>query len=305
MKIDQDAEAKNLTAESWRPKMYGLFREGRKLRVSNGLIRALIIGTGVTIFGFQVFSLFKPSIKRTTEIMFSPPQVRSDIEQVYVPPIMNEKREAEFEKVRQRKFRGQIKREPVIIDRIKPIQLGRVAGIPSGSEVLAELKSGGTNGMIKVVLVENLAVAGDILLPAKSVLLGQGSSSEKRLYVAFHKAIMPDKSETKISALGYDEKDRMLGLKGKKISDHAFRLATSAGLIFLGGMADGMRADYSPSPFEQRRTTTRDAALNGVSTATSDMSRQMIDGMKSQQERVEVAHSTRLIIIFGDSDGKN
>jgi hypothetical protein len=49
----------------------------------------------------------------------------------------------------------------------------------------------------------------------------------------------------------------------------------------------------------------RDSALNGVSTATSDMSHEVIQGMKNQQERVEVAHSTHLLIIFGDTNDKD
>lgn len=293
-------DATKLSSESWRPKFYGLIAEGRKLRVSNVALRHSAWVIGVLIVGIQLYSALKPSFKRSTEILFAPPQVRSDLDSVYVPPLMNAKRDAEMDRGRQS---SRTKGRPVpIVERIRPVSLSNFQGIPAGTEGVAQLVSGGANGMVKAQLVENLNAGGDVLLPRGTVLIGKGSSSDDRLYIAFRRAIKPDGQESKITALAYDEKDRIVGLKGKKISDYAFRLAASAGLIFLGGVADGMRQDYSSSPLVQRRPTMRDAALNGVSTSTADMSHQMIDSMKNAQERVVVDHSTKLVVIFGDSD---
>lgn len=294
-------DSSQLTNESWRPKFYGLIQEGRKLRVSSQAIKTVVFITGILVFAINIFSSVKPSFKKSAIDTFAPPAVRADDAAVYVPPVMDAVREAEIERRRAREGSSSGRR-PVIVERIRPVSLSQLEGIPTGSEVFAQLSSGGTNGMIKAALTEHLKVSGEVLLPSGTVLIGKGSSSDERLYVSFVKAILPDKSEQKVRAYAYDQKDRIIGLKGKKISDYAFRLTTSAGLIFLGGMADGMREDRSSNPFDRRRPTTRDAALNGVATATTDLSKEIMEGMKDKQERVEVAHSTRILVIFGDLD---
>jgi hypothetical protein len=290
-----------ITNESWRAKAYGLVEEGRKFRVSNAGIRHAAWMICVAISAIQLYSAFKPSFQKSTESLFAPPSVRTDTPPTYVPPIMDARRDAEMSK-EQEALRARSRPLP-IIERIKPINLAGFHGIPAGSEVGAQLISGGANGMVKAQLVENLKGGGEELLPKGTVLIGKGSSSDDRLYIAFKRAVRPDGESVKIAAQAYDSKDRIVGLKGKKISDYAFRLATSAGLIFLGGVADGMRGDSSQNPFYQKRPTMREAALNGVSTATADMSRQQIEAMNNSQERVVVEHSTKLIVIFGDSDG--
>jgi len=289
-----------LTDESWRGKMYGLVQDGRKFKVSHRALKATAWITAAAITVFQLFIAFQPSFRKSTVVMFAPPLMRSEVESIYVPSPMNSEKEAEKERQRQTvNARGRL---VPIIDRIKPVNLSGLEGIPTGSEVIAQLVSGGANGMVKAKLVDALIASGEVLLPRGTVLMGKGSSSEDRLYIKFGKAITPDRHEMKISALAYDEKDRIVGLKGQKISNTAFKLAASAGLIFLGGVADGMREDYSSNPYGQRRPTMRDAALNGVSTSASDLSRETMESMKNSQARVIVDHSTRLIIIFGDSD---
>ena len=293
-------DSETLTSDSWRPKFYGLIREGRKFRVSNAFVRHSVMIASLGVLVLQVYSALKPSFKRSADLVFAPPQVRADMDSIYVPDVMNAKRDLEIEKKRRS---ATVSSRPFpIIERIKPVNLSGIDGIPAGSEVKAQLVSGGANGMVKAQLAESLSVQGESVLPKGTVLLGKGSSSDDRLYIAFRRAILPDKTEMKIKALAYDAKDRVIGLKGKKVSDYAFKLAASAGLIFLGGVADGMRDDYSSSPFVQKRPTMRDAALNGVSTSTSDLSHQMLESMKNSQERVVVDHSSQLIVIFGDSD---
>jgi hypothetical protein len=297
---DENHGATKLTGESWRPKFYGLINEGRKYRVSSTFVRHSAWVIGLSVVAVQVYSALQPSFKKSTVVLFAPPQVRADLDVTYVPPLMDAKRDAAMARdLKSSKARG---RPVPIVERIKPVSLNGFQGIPPGSETVAQLVSGGANGMVKAQLTDILRAAGDVLLPRGTILIGKGSSSDDRLYILFRKAITPDGQASKINAQAYDEKDRIVGLKGKKISDYAFRLAASAGLIFLGGVADGMRDDYSQSPFVQRRPTMRDAALNGVSTSTADMSHQMIDSMKNAQERVVVDHSTKLIVIFGDAD---
>jgi type IV secretory pathway VirB10-like protein len=187
------------------------------------------------------------------------------------------------------------------LERIKTVSFSSHEGVPAGTEAMVVLTSGGANGMVKATLSEGLKSQGDVLLPQGTAFLGSGSSSEDRLFIAFKKAILPDHSVMKIKALAYDKDDRILGVKGKRVSDYAFRLAASSGLIFLGGMADGMREEVNLNVGERRRPSVRDAALSGVATATDDVGKDMLEKMKSQDSRVEVAHSTSVLIIFDDA----
>ena len=167
--------------------------------------------------------------------------------------------------------------KPLPVERIKSVKLGPEIKIPAGSEVFVTLTSGGANGMLKAILPEGLKTDGEVFLPPGTVLLGSGASSNERLFMDFSKAVLPDHTNLKIKALAYDSGDRILGVKGNKVSDYAFRLAASSGLIFLGGMADGLREEVSLAPGERRRHSTRDAALNGVTTAASEVGKDMIE----------------------------
>ena len=226
---NENRDATKLTPESWRPKFYGLIAEGRKYRISSSAVKHSAWVIGFLVVATQIYSALEPSFKKSTVVLFAPPQLRSDVEATYVPQIMDAKRDATIDRDRQAsRARG---RPLPIVERIKPVNLSGLQGIPSGSEAVAQLISGGANGMVKAQLVEILKSSGDILFPRGTVLIGKGSSSDDRLYIAFRKAIKPDGQESKIKAQAYDEKDRIVGLKGKKISDYAFRLAASAGLI--------------------------------------------------------------------------
>lgn len=285
-----------LSSESWRPKFYGLIQEGRKHRVSKNTLKVGLLLIGLLILGSQVLMSWGTDAAPKKDSFFRTPSLAVAPESVHVPPVTDAKKEMQLEQARMRTGRmGTVKIEP-----IKPIRLSQVKEIPSGAEVMAYLSSGASNGLVKAVLSENLKYDGDLLLKKGTTLIGKGNSSEDRLYIEFKKAISPDKSALKVKAFAFDKGDRIIGLKGKKISDYAFRLAASAGLIFLGGVADGLREDYSANPFEKRRPSVRDAALNGVSTATMETGKDMMNDLKSREARVEVASSTQVLVIFGD-----
>ena len=194
-----------LTSQSWRSQFYGLSVEGRKLRVTNRAVKVAAWIFGITVAAVQLYSAFRPSFKRSTEVMFAPPQVRADLDTIYVPAPMNAKSEFEGEQLRRSKSL-----KPVRVEKVEPIKLISLSGsdgIPAGSEVIAQLGSGGANGMIKAMLVEPLKSQGETLLPRGTILIGKGSSNDDRLYVTFRRAISPDRSSIKINALAYDEKD--------------------------------------------------------------------------------------------------
>lgn len=295
--MDHDINESN---KSWSAKSWLKIQEGRKTKISNLSLKIAFWLVGLVILILQGSSLFKPAIKRKAEIIFVPPDIKPSPSMSYVPQIIDREKEMAVEKAKARDLAMARQGRASPIERIKSVNLGAHQGIPAGSEVLVTLTSGGTNGMVKAILTEGLRAEGEALLPVGTVLLGSGSSSDDRLFMEFAKAILPDRSTMKIKALAYDQGDRILGVKGKKISDYAFRLAASSGLIFLGGMADGMREEINLSPGERRRPSMRDAALTGVATATSEVGKDMLGKMKSTDSRVEVAHSTSVLVIFDD-----
>jgi hypothetical protein len=193
------------------------------------------------------------------------------------------------------------KMKSMLFQPLKAISLQPKIDVPIGSEVPATLSSGGSNGTVTALLDASVEADGDVVLPKGTLLYGKGNSSDERLYITFTTAVFPDKKKQKVKAAAFDQNDRMEGLKGKKISDYAFKLATSAGLFFLGELADGMRDDNYSNPFAQHRTTVKDAALNGVSTATLETGKNMLQKMNEKKSRIEVKATTKIIVIFGDN----
>lgn len=290
---------------SWWLRLWSGLSEGRKrIRIKSGFLKGTFLLVCVFISVLEVYLGSQHDEYIESENTVPRPLIEFIINTRSAPETMTEERARKFSKNSNRKSAGRFSPAPRV-ERIQAISLSdNTQGIPAGSEVKGILKSGGANGMVKVVTTEALSVDGDQVLPVGTTVMGQGASNDERLFIVFRRAITPDRNQIKIHALAFDDADRMLGLKGKKISNYAFQLAAGSGLLFLGGMADGMRGDNSSSPFEKKRTTARDAALNGVTVSTSDLSRDVMEGMRNQQSRVEVAHSTPLIIIFGDTDAK-
>ena len=56
---------------SWRAKSWLMITEGRKAKVSNRFLQIAVWTFGLLILVLQGSSLYKPSIKRTAEIIFN------------------------------------------------------------------------------------------------------------------------------------------------------------------------------------------------------------------------------------------
>lgn len=284
-----------LTQESLRSRFYGLVLEGHKERVAPWFVKLTFALMAVIVALVQIVSSFRPDFKRVVDSTVGLPTANVSPDEHLKLPLYNPAHERELSKYTERQ-----KGRPAQVERIQRISLSGLKGIPTGSEVSAILSSGGANGTVIAKLTENLTADGDILLPKNTVLFGKGSSSDERLYVQFRKAILPDKTEQKIKAQAFDQKDRMVGLKGKKISDVAFKIAASSGLIFLSGMADGLKQNMTTDIFGNRKPSIHDAALNGVATATAEQGKRMMDSMNKEDARVEVAVQTPIVVVFGD-----
>lgn len=189
--------------------------------------------------------------------------------------------------------------------KVTPIQVLSFVGakeIPPGAEAKAVLLTGATNGLIKARLVEPLKVDGASLLDAGVLLIGQGRSTEERLFVDFRKAVFRDGKSVPISAQAYDISDSIVGLKGSRVGDATLKLAASSGLYFLSGMASGLQAPAYDEAGRPRRPSAGDAALNGVAQAAGEQAKSYMEDIKNRPPIIEVKSGTTLIVTF---DGGN
>ena len=200
-----------------------------------------------------------------------------------------------------------IESSPYANGKYKPSKISVVSfigsgAIPPGAETSAILLSGATNGMIKAQLTEALKVDGVSLLDAGTLLIGEGQSSDERLFVRFNKAVFKNGKFIRVSAQGYDISDKILGLKGSRVGDYTMKLAASSGLYFLSGLASGMKTDEVALPGQSRRPQIGDAALQGVSTAAGEQAKQYLEQMKNKAPLIEVKSGSVFIVTFDGSE---
>jgi hypothetical protein len=188
----------------------------------------------------------------------------------------------------------------MIITPIKVVSFNGDKKIPPGSESKATLLTGATNGLIKARLTENLKVDGVTYLDAGTLLLGQGRSTEERLFIQFKKAVFRDGKSIPISAQAYDASDSIVGLIGSRVGDIGLKMAASSGLHFIAGMSSGMETPQDP--MHPRKPTTDEAAMNGLSEAAAEQAKIYMDEIKQKPPIIEVKAGTNFIVTF---DGGN
>ncbi len=288
-------EISNMKSEfsnRWNLKNFLYLKEGSKNKLNTRSLKIVSVLVSVVIVVYQLFSSNAP-VEVKDEDSFSVPQ-SMQVTTMSEPPVYKEGYSFSEREAQQRR-----NRKSIVVDRIKSISFSRVDKVPTGTEVGALLSSGGSNGMVKATLSEPLTVDGEIVADKGTVLYGRGNSSDERLYLSFSKLIKKDKTEMKIKAQAFDSKDRILGLKGSKVGDYAFKIAASSGLFFLSGMAEGLQ-DPGNAMMPQRKSM-RDAALQGVAQATVEQGREIVSNMNNKSI-IEVKHSTPVIVIFDDGD---
>jgi hypothetical protein len=172
------------------------------------------------------------------------------------------------------------------------------AAIPPGAEGKAILLTGATNGLIKARLTEPVKVDGVSLLDAGVLLIGQGHSTEERLYIDFKKAVFRDGKAVNISAQAYDLSDTIVGLKGSRVGDITMKLAASSGLNFISGMAVGLKAPSYDESGRPLRPSAGDAALNGVAQAAGEQAKSYMDEIKNHPVIIEVKSRTVFTVTF-------
>ena len=250
----------------------------------------------VSLVVFCLFCIFWKKVPIGFFGQIGPGQVEFSIsvvtgETVLVPPLVI--------RIKSESFLNQKNYRPM---KINVVSFMNQTQIPPGAEAMAVLLSGATNGLIKARLTQPLKVDGVSILDAGTVIVGDGRSTEERLFINFTKAVFKDGKFIRISAQAYELADQILGLKGSRVGDYTMKLAASSGLYFLSGMAAGLKQQDALLPGQVVRPSVGDAALNGVSTAAGEQAKQYLEGMKNKAPIIEVKAGTEFILTF---DGGN
>jgi hypothetical protein len=175
--------------------------------------------------------------------------------------------------------------------------------IPPGTEGHAILVSGATNGLSKAKVLEEILVNGETIIPAGAMIVGQGSSTEDRLFIHFSKVVLEDGTVSSIQAEACDDADKTVGLKGSQVSGHMMRVAAGAGLNFLAGASTALEDTTGLNGTVVTQPTMRNAILNGTAKSAIDESNEIASKYKNAPPALEVKAGTKLYLLFGDNGG--
>ena len=164
--------------------------------------------------------------------------------------------------------------------------------------VKATLRSGASNGPVRAEITEGLSVAGELLIPSGTIILGQGQSGDERLMIHFRQMIFPDGAVESVEAEVCDAADKIVGLKGSRVNSQALKLAMGIGLNFAGGASDALQDSTGEYGAVVRPPSLRNAMLNGAGTAALAQSREIMSDVKNKPAIYEVPAETPVLVLF-------
>ncbi len=197
------------------------------------------------------------------------------------------------------KKRKSLKRTTVMkLPGLQKIDRNRSNKIPPGCEVRAKLLSGASNGLVRAVLVESLRVQGEHYLKAGETVIGQGQSTEERLYVNFTQVVHKDGSLDSVRGQAVNIEDKTAGLTGSKFKQYAMKYGTSAGLYFVAGMTEGLQERTIVGQQVVTNSDVKNALLNGASRAAVEMANDKMSNMRNQSPPISIPAGEEILILF-------
>lgn len=178
------------------------------------------------------------------------------------------------------------------IDRIKSGQ------IPQGSEVRAKLLSGASNGLVKVEVLDSLKVRGETFITASDILIGQGQSTEERLYIKFNQVVHKNGTFEPIQAQAVDNEDKIIGLNASKFARYAYKYGAAVGLNFVGGMTEGLQDRTIVGQQVVTTPNARNALLNGASKAAIEMANEQMTDLRNHPPPITIDAGQEIIVVF-------
>lgn len=190
------------------------------------------------------------------------------------------------------------KRKKRRIERLSLVSSIQKVEIPLGAQARGILVTGGTNGPVKVRLLEDLESHGEIYIKEGSILWGRGSSREERLLITFTKYVDENGKSRKITANAFDITDQILGLKGSVIGRTSKKVLAGAGLGVAGAL-QSMQQSENIGGVAVVKPNLENAMLNGASSAALGIAEQELEELKNKQTVIEVKKGTKVMIVFG------
>lgn len=181
---------------------------------------------------------------------------------------------------------------------LQKIDRTRASQIPPGSEVRARLLTGASNGLVRAVLLESLRVQGENYLKAGETVVGQGQSTEDRLFVRFTQVVHKDGSVEAVQGQAVDAEDKTAGLPGSKFKRYAMRYGTAVGLYFVGGMTEGLQERTIVGQQVVANPDAKNALLNGASRAAVEMANDQMSNMRNQPPPISIPAGQEILIVF-------
>ena len=263
-------------------------KEGNKHVVESKKVKIYIL-TGLFLLLVGVMFKDEPIDKEeTTDSIDTPTRVSG-----YQPKIVLNAYEDTKEEQKKIKSKKKYK-----IERLSLVSSKQRVKIPLGASAVAELVTGGSNGPIKVKLLEDLISHDETYIKEGSILWGRGSSTEERLLISFTKYVDESGNSKEITANAFDSSDQILGLKGSIIGRTSKKIAAGAGLG-LAGALQTMQESENLGGVAVTKPNLENALLNGASTAALGIAEQELEELKNKQTIIEVKKGTKILVVFG------
>lgn len=163
------------------------------------------------------------------------------------------------------------------------------------------------NGFVRARLTKELRFQGKRYFKQRTLLTGQGQSQGSRLRVNFTAALEPNGRSQSISAIAMDPKDKLTGIKRKRIGHEALKFVGMTGLNFLGTLSQTLAKKNSHGSFNPEITIEpilEDSALHAGGKAAISLSQEMMQNLKKGRPVVVINEGKEIDVLFTGNDSQ-
>ncbi len=282
----------NSLPSQWSLRRFFYKREGRKIRIDNKAVKVVFVFLSICVIAFAMFVDVGKKDRRTKAEDIRLPALANQEVSIKIHPV-------DIENTKKPDVAKRVYRYPqntfAFVGLKKVDRFGDLK-IPPGTMIKAQLLSGASNGPVRARMLESIAIQGATLIEKGQILLGQGISSQERLFIKFSKLVFNDGNFIRISAEACDQSDSMPGLFGSNVRGVAMKWVGAASLGVLGGAALGMQNNQNQ--YTQQKPSTRDAMLNGVAVASLDQAKEIGRNIENTEPLIEVPAQTEFQVLF-------
>lgn len=244
-------------------------------------------------------------------LLTGPPATRShEVTPVEIPAAIYTTKEMDIPEFQERMAAGGSvsygRKNSVVYLKPQLLSRPRDVVIPPGSLINAVLLSGASNGLIRAKVTEGFSFNGESLIEEGSIALGEGSSTEKRLFIRFDQVVAPSGDVTLIQGQALDSSDQLVGLKGSRIGKYAWKMGAGIGLNFLGAFSETLQDSEVQGGVALKKPTLKNALLGGAAQAAIDQSKEIVGATKNEAPVIEVPAGRSIVILIQSSgEGQN